>query len=95
MTGAQTTNITVPMEQEIADRAESLFEELGMSVPTAINVFVRQALREGGFPFDITACKPNKETIMAMLEAEKIANDPNAKTYTDLDELFKDLKSDD
>lgn len=95
MTGAQTINLTVPMDQQVAERAEGLFEELGMSMSTAINVFVRQALREGGFPFDITACKPNKETIEAMLESERIASDPNVKGYTDLDELFRDLKSDD
>lgn len=34
---------------------------------------------------------PNAETIAAMLEAERIAKDPNAKYYTDLDELFADL----
>lgn len=28
-----------------------------------------------------------------MLEAEKIARDPNAKRYTNLDELFEDLKN--
>jgi len=28
-----------------------------------------------------------------MLEAERIANDPSVKGYTDLDELFADLKN--
>ena len=36
--------------------------------------------------------RPNKETIAAMLEAERIAKDPNVKHYTDLDELFEDLR---
>ena len=35
--------------------------------------------------------RPNKETIAAMLEAERIAKDPNVKHYTDLYELFEDL----
>ena len=35
---------------------------------------------------------PNEETIAAMLEAERIARDPNVKHDTDLDELFADLK---
>ena len=34
----------------------------------------------------------NKETIAAMLEAERIAKDPSVKGYNDLDELFADLK---
>ena len=38
--------------------------------------------------------RPNTETIAAMLEAERIAKDPNVKHYTDLDELFEDLRFD-
>lgn len=36
--------------------------------------------------------RPNKETIAAMLETERIAKDPNVNHYTDLDELFEDLR---
>lgn len=35
---------------------------------------------------------PTKETISAMLEAEKIGKDPSVKGYTDLDEMFANLK---
>lgn len=43
-------------------------------------------------PFAIKTEQPSKETIAAMLEAERIAKDPSVKGYTDLDELFADLK---
>lgn len=36
---------------------------------------------------------PNFYIKQAMLEAEKIAADPNVKGYTDLEELFRDLRS--
>jgi DNA-damage-inducible protein J len=42
----------------------------------------------GGLPFEVKVDRPNKETIAAMREAERLAHDPNAKRYTDLDELF-------
>lgn len=35
---------------------------------------------------------PNKETISAMLEAEKIANDPSIKGYINTDHLFAALR---
>lgn len=38
---------------------------------------------------------PNEETQQAMLEAERIANDPNVKKYTDVDEMFEELLKDD
>ena len=91
MTGA-TTNISIRMDSEIKNRADALFDELGMNMSTAFNIFVRQALREGGLPFEVKLNYPNGETVAAMLEAERIANDPNVKGYTDLDELLADLK---
>ncbi|MDE5741433.1 MAG: hypothetical protein K2H90_03185, partial [Oscillospiraceae bacterium] len=36
---------------------------------------------------------PNAETEAAMLEADRIARDPNVKAYTDTDELMRDLLS--
>lgn len=63
-----------------------------MNLSMAFNIFVRQSLCEGRIPFDISLNQPNKETVAALLEAERIAKDPSVKGYTDLDELFTDLK---
>ena len=88
-----TTNISIRMDSDLKAQADALFGELGMNLSTAFNVFVRQSLREGRIPFDISLNQPNKETIAAMLEAERIAKDPSVKGYNDLDELFADLKA--
>ena len=87
-----TTNVSIRMDTELKAQADELFAELGMNLSTAFNIFVRQSLREGGIPFEIRTDRPNKETIAAMLEAENIAKDPNVKGYTDLDEMFAELK---
>lgn len=87
-----TTNVSIRMDSELKAQAEALFAELGMSLATAVHIFVRQSLREGGLPFQVRTERPNQETIAAMLEARRIARDPNVKGYTDLDELFEDLK---
>lgn len=90
-TKSNTTNISIRMDKDLKIAAESLFEELGMNLTTAFNIFVRQSLREGGIPFKITEKTPNQETIIAMLEAERIARDTSVKGYTSVDELFADL----
>ena len=90
---ADTTNLSIRMDTELKAQADAFFAELGMNLTTAFNIFVRQSLREGRIPFDISLNYPNRETISAMLEAERIAHDPNVKRYTDLDELFEDLRS--
>ena len=88
-----TTNISIRMETDLKTKADELFAELGMNLSTAFNIFVRQALREGGIPFNITVNTPNNETVAAMLAAERIAKDPSVKGYTDMDELFEALRS--
>ena len=89
---ADTTTFSVRMDTELKKQCEALYGELGMNLTTAINVFLRQSLRAGGFPFDVRLEKPSQKTIAAMLEAERIAKDPNVKWYTDLDEMFAELK---
>ncbi|MEG2217870.1 MAG: type II toxin-antitoxin system RelB/DinJ family antitoxin, partial [Clostridia bacterium] len=90
MTGT-TTNISIRMDADLKMQADTLFNELGMNLTTAFNIFVRQSLREGRIPFNVSLNLPNAETISALQEAERIAKDPTVKGYTDLSELFADL----
>ena len=89
---ATTTNFSVRMDRDIKKKCEAMYGELGISLTTAINVFLRQSLRVGGFPFDVRLEQPNKETMAAMLEAEHIARDPSVKRYSDIEEALKALK---
>ena len=88
-----TTIISIRMDADLKAQADELFNDLGMNLTTAFNIFVRQSLRERGIPFKITEGTPSKETVSAMLEAERIAKDPNIKGYHDVNELFADLDS--
>ncbi len=89
---AATTNFSVRMDVDLKKQCENLYGELGINLTTAINVFLRQSLRVGGFPFDVRLDQPNKETILAMLESEKLLNDTNVKRYSDVEEALKELK---
>ena len=89
---ATTINFSLRMDSDIKNQCETLYGELGMNLTTAINVFLRQSLRVGGLPFDVRVDRPNKETVAAMLEAERIAHDPSVKRYSDVEEALKALK---
>lgn len=93
-TASATTNISIRMDRELKERAEEFFNEVGMNMTTAFNVFIRQTLREGRIPFQISVDRPNEETIAALLEGERLAYDTSVKGYTDLDELFAELNKD-
>ena len=88
----QTTNISIRMDVDLKDAAEELFDELGLTLSAAFNIFVRQSLRERAIPFTITEITPNQETVNAMLEAKRIARDPNVTTYSDVEEALQELK---
>jgi DNA-damage-inducible protein J len=42
---ADTINVTIRLDREVKERAESLFSDLGMNLSTAFNIFARQSLR--------------------------------------------------
>ncbi|MBE5893194.1 MAG: type II toxin-antitoxin system RelB/DinJ family antitoxin [Lachnospiraceae bacterium] len=91
MAKSSTSNISIRMDSDLKAAAEELYEELGMNLSTAFNIFVRQSLRERGIPFRISEGTPNRETVSALLEAERIAKDSSVKGYRDVEELFADL----
>lgn len=90
---ARTEMLHIRVEPEIKSMAEQTFRDLGLTTADAVNVFLRKAIDAGGFPFSVRR-RPNRETLEAMEEARRIASDPNAKGYTDMDELMKDLLAD-
>ena len=66
----ETVNLSIRMDRELKEQAESLFSELGMNMTTAFNIFARQSVRQGKIPFEITLNKPNPETMAALREIE-------------------------
>ena len=46
--------VNIRLDDNLKEKADSLFEELGLNMTTAVNLFVRQVVRQGGIPFEIT-----------------------------------------
>jgi addiction module RelB/DinJ family antitoxin len=51
---AQTSLIQVRVETELKRQVEELFAELGIDAPSAIRLFLKQAVAKNGIPFPIT-----------------------------------------
>ena len=88
-----TSNVSFRLDSDIKNKADKLFAQLGLNMTTAFNIFLRQSVREGCIPFNITVNTPNAVTVAAMLEAERISSDPTVKRYTDVEEALRELKS--
>lgn len=86
----KTSNINIRIDDKLKKEAEKLFNDLGMNMSSAINVFLKQSVREQKIPFEIRKEYPNYDTDMAI--AETNSTDYNdSKTYDSVDELFKEL----
>ncbi len=88
---ANTTNYTCRLDTDVKAQSEAIYNAIGMNLTTAINVFLKESIQVGGFPFDVRLSKPNRETLAAMVEADKIAKDPKAKKYSDVEEALTEL----
>lgn len=85
-------NINVRMDEDLKERFDILCNELGLNMTSAMNLFATVAVRMQRMPFDYIESY-NAETIAAIEESEQLLNNPNAKRFTSVDELFKELNS--
>jgi DNA-damage-inducible protein J len=51
---SETINVTIQLDRDVKENAEQMFGDFGLNLSTAVNMFVRQALRQGKIPFEIT-----------------------------------------
>lgn len=65
-----TVNTTVRIDVDLKRQAEALLGDLGMSLSTAFNIFLRQTVREQRIPFVIGREVPNATTMAAIKAAE-------------------------
>ena len=82
-----TTNLNIRTDKDIKDQAEEIFNELGLNMTTAINMFLRTAIREHGIPFELRLDVPNETTAAAIAEGRKLMDDPSAPRYSSMDAL--------
>lgn len=82
-----TANLNIRTDQTVKDQAEQLFNELGLNMTTAVNLFLRAVVRERGIPFDLKLDTPNSTTAAAIEEGRRLLADPSAPRYSSMDDL--------
>ena len=80
-------NLNIRTDREIKEQADQLFAELGLNMTTAINMFLRAAIRERGIPFSLKLDIPNEATAAAIEEGRPIADDSRVKGYSSVEAL--------
>ena len=87
-----TTNLNMRIDKDTKEQAEIIFSELGLNMTTAVNMFLKTAIRENGIPFKLKLDIPNEITASAIEEGRKIAYDDDVIGYSTIDDLKKALE---
>ena len=85
---------SISLDSEVKAKAQELFADFGLDLSTAINIFLRQSIRENCIPFSIHRDVPNADTIAAMKEAEDMVAHPEKyQTFDNMDDLMRALEA--
>lgn len=88
------TTTTITIDSNIKAQAQELLSDFGLDLSTAINIFLRQTIRENAIPFYISREVPNQDTIEAMKEVEEMNKHPELyKSYDSVDKMMEDILS--
>lgn len=84
---AISTNIKI--DPTLKQESQALFESFGLNLSTAVNMFLRQAVREQAIPFRIGTPVPNIETLKAIENARNGIG--LSRSFSSVSELMEDL----
>jgi len=46
--------LSINVDSDLKAKSEALFSELGLTLSSAVNMFLKQSVRRGGLPFEVT-----------------------------------------
>lgn len=86
-----TVQTQIRIEEDVKKQAVELFNQLGIDMSSAVNMFLRQSIMRGGLPFSVEIPKYKPEVMEAMEEARRISRNPNTKRYGSFEEALEDI----
>jgi len=87
-----TTNINVRVDTELKHSAEELFSGLGLSMSSAVTMFLKSAVNNNGIPFEILRPDKNRETAAAFAEYDEMEKNPDKyPRYSSAEEMLNDV----
>lgn len=84
------TNICIRMDENLKKQFDFLCNELGLTMSTAINIFVKKFVREQALPFALSINDYNEETRKAIEDVENGIG--LSRTFANIDEMFKNME---
>lgn len=86
-------NVTtsIRMDADTKKAAIELLNDLGLDLSSAVNIFLKQVVLQGGLPFEVKYPQYKPEVVEAMEEAKLISRDTSTKSYDSFAEALEDI----
>jgi len=85
--------IQIRIDHESKEEAERIITEMGLTLSSAIQLFLAQVIQKQEIPFKIVAHRPNWRTRFAIKETEKMIKHPERyKSYITHEALVKEIE---
>ncbi|EID28095.1 type II toxin-antitoxin system RelB/DinJ family antitoxin [Streptococcus oralis subsp. dentisani] len=84
------TSMSIRLDSEVKEQAQQVFNNLGMDMTTAINIFLRQAIQYQGLPFDVRLDESRK-LLEVLTDLDQNRN--MSQSFESVSDLMEDLRA--
>jgi addiction module antitoxin, relB/dinJ family len=82
--------MSIRLDSEVKEQAQQVFNNLGMDMTTAINIFLRQAIQYQGLPFDVRLDE-NRKLLEILRDLNQNRN--MSQSFESVSDLMEDLRA--
>ena len=84
------TSMSIRLDSEVKEQAQQVFNNLGMDMTTAINIFLRQAIQYQGLPFDVRLDE-SRNLLEVLTDLDQNRN--MSQSFESISDLREDLRA--
>ena len=84
------TSMSIRLDSEVKEQAQQVFNDLGMDMTTAINIYLRQAIQYQGLPFDVRLDE-NRKLLEVLTDLNQNRN--VSQSFESVSDLMEDLRA--
>ena len=83
--------LQIRVDEKLKNQANAIYSELGIDLSTAVRMFLKKSVLEGGIPFNT---KIDQSTLNAILAVDNMrtASENNGNSEMSLDEINEEIK---
>ncbi len=83
--------LQIRVDEELKNQANAIYNELGIDLSTAVRMFLKKSVLEGGIPFDTKVDSLTLSTILSV-DNMRTTSESNGNSEMSLDEINEEIK---